>query len=52
MHRFKNFRCSAHNKFFEFNLYKKDPVNKHHWRADVARPAIDIDVAGSSSGVA
>jgi hypothetical protein len=32
---YKNFRCSEHNKFFEFNLYKKDPINKHHWRANI-----------------
>lgn len=42
--RFKNFKCAAHNKFFEVNLYEKDPVNRHHWRADVARPAGEIDL--------
>ncbi|KAG8980730.1 hypothetical protein FRB94_005899 [Tulasnella sp. JGI-2019a] len=41
---FKNFKCTVHNRFFELNLYKKDPVNKHHWRADVARPAGEIDI--------
>lgn len=30
--------------FFELNVYKKDPVNKHHWRANVARPASEIDL--------
>ena len=44
MHRFKNFKCDSHNKFFEVNVYKKDPVNTHHWRANVARPAGDIDL--------
>jgi hypothetical protein len=41
--RFKNFRCST-NRFFEVNVYQKDPVNAHHWRADVARPAAGIDL--------
>lgn len=30
--------------FFELNVYKKDPVNKHHWRANIARPASEIDL--------
>ncbi|KAL9616187.1 MAG: hypothetical protein Q9160_008918 [Pyrenula sp. 1 TL-2023] len=41
---YKNFKCTAHNKFFEVNIYQKDPVNKHHWRANVARPASEIDL--------
>ncbi|KAF2132982.1 hypothetical protein P153DRAFT_393922 [Dothidotthia symphoricarpi CBS 119687] len=41
---YKNFKCAAHNKFFELNVYQKDPVNKHHWRADIARPAAEIDL--------
>ncbi|KAF2681904.1 hypothetical protein K458DRAFT_406114 [Lentithecium fluviatile CBS 122367] len=41
---FKNFKCSAHNKFFEVNVYQKDPVNTHHWRTDAARPASHIDL--------
>ncbi|KAE8159320.1 hypothetical protein BDV40DRAFT_291048 [Aspergillus tamarii] len=41
---YKNFRCTLHNKFFEFNLYRKDPVNTHHWRANVARPSNEIDL--------
>ncbi|KAK3705619.1 hypothetical protein LTR37_013227 [Vermiconidia calcicola] len=41
---FKNWKCADHNKFFEINLYKKDPVNKHHWRADIDRPASSIDL--------
>jgi hypothetical protein len=44
MLRHKNFRCFVHNKFFEVNLYQKDPVNKHHWRATIARPAKEIDI--------
>ena len=35
---YKNFRCSDHDRFFELNLYQKDPVNKHHWRLNIARP--------------
>jgi hypothetical protein len=34
-----------HNKFFELNLYEKDPINKHHWRVNIARPSDDIDLA-------
>lgn len=41
---YKNFKCKLHNKFFEVNLYQKDPLNHHHWRADIARPARDIDL--------
>lgn len=41
---YKNFRCSNHDRFFELNLYQKDPVNKHHWRLDVARPSKEIDL--------
>ena len=33
--RYKNFKCDAHNKFFEVNLYQKNPINKHHWRANI-----------------
>lgn len=42
--RYKNYKCNAHDKFFEVNLYQKDPVNMHHWRANLARPATDIDL--------
>ncbi|KAI9859167.1 MAG: hypothetical protein M1813_007125 [Trichoglossum hirsutum] len=45
---YKNFRCALHDKFFELNLYQKDPVNRHHWRANIARPAADIDLDTSS----
>ncbi|KAL5352303.1 hypothetical protein ACLOAV_002250 [Pseudogymnoascus australis] len=41
---YKNFKCDSHNKFFEFNIYQKNPVNKHHWRANIARPAAEIDI--------
>jgi len=41
---YKNFRCSDHNRFFELNLYQKDPVNKHHWRLNIARPSREIDL--------
>lgn len=33
------------NRFFEVNLYQKDPVNRHHWRANIARPAAEIDLS-------
>jgi hypothetical protein len=48
--RYKNFKCTLHNKFFELNLYQKDPVNRHHWRANIAKPAADIDLDASSGG--
>jgi hypothetical protein len=48
--RYKNFKCTAHNKFFELNLYQKDPVNKHHWRANIARPSADIDLDTNKGG--
>eukprot|EP00741_Cyanophora_paradoxa_P001198 tig00000459_g1156.t1 len=41
---FKNFKCAPCDFFYELNLYERDPVNKHHLRADVARPASDIDL--------
>ncbi|KAJ5661195.1 uncharacterized protein N7484_000567 [Penicillium longicatenatum] len=41
---YKNFKCTTHDKFFEINLYQKDPVNRHHWRLNIARPASDIDL--------
>jgi hypothetical protein len=47
--RYKNFRCASHNKFFELNLYEKDPVNTHHWRANIARPATEIDLLPTSA---
>ncbi|KAK8914878.1 hypothetical protein VCV18_011199 [Metarhizium anisopliae] len=43
--RYKNYKCEVHDKFYEVNIYQKDPVNKHHWRATLARPARDIDLA-------
>ncbi|KAJ2995490.1 hypothetical protein NUW58_g1252 [Xylaria curta] len=42
---FKNFKCARHNKFFELNLYQENPSNNHHWRANLERPARDIDLA-------
>jgi hypothetical protein len=42
--RYKNFKCDIHDKFFEVNLYQKDPINRHHWRATLARPSDDIDL--------
>ncbi|PVH81612.1 hypothetical protein DL98DRAFT_354525, partial [Cadophora sp. DSE1049] len=41
---YKNFKCGIHNLFFEVNIYQKNPVNLHHWRANVARPASSIDL--------
>jgi hypothetical protein len=48
--RYKNFKCTAHNKFFELNLYQKDPVNRHHWRANIARPSTEIDLGANKGG--
>ena len=42
--RYKNFKCEQHNRFFEVNLYQKNPLNTHHWRANLARPSRDIDL--------
>ncbi|KAL8706817.1 MAG: hypothetical protein Q9201_000188 [Fulgogasparrea decipioides] len=42
---YKNFRCGKHNRFFEINLYQKNPTNAHHWRINLARPSKDIDLA-------
>ncbi|KAI4957781.1 hypothetical protein J4E86_004920 [Alternaria arbusti] len=41
---FKNFKCAAHNKFFEVNVYQKNPVNAHIWRTNIARPAAQTDL--------
>ncbi|KAF2635340.1 hypothetical protein P280DRAFT_536420 [Massarina eburnea CBS 473.64] len=41
---YKNYKCATHNRFFEMNVYEKDPINSHHWRANVARPASQIDL--------
>ncbi|KAH6884900.1 hypothetical protein B0T10DRAFT_564325 [Thelonectria olida] len=41
---YKNYKCDVHDRFFEVNIYQKDPVNKHHWRANLARPATSIDL--------
>ncbi|KAF2831753.1 hypothetical protein CC86DRAFT_282155 [Ophiobolus disseminans] len=41
---FKNYECATHNRFFEVNVYEKNPVNAHHWRANIARPATQIDL--------
>ncbi|KAK8055651.1 hypothetical protein PG993_000878 [Apiospora rasikravindrae] len=41
---YKNYKCDTHDRFFEVNIYQKDPVNKHHWRANLARPASSIDL--------
>ncbi|KAF4535198.1 MFS multidrug transporter [Lasiodiplodia theobromae] len=41
---YKNFKCSTHNKFFEVNVYEKDPFNAHHWRQNIARPGSEIDL--------
>lgn len=41
---YKNYRCTDHDRFFEMNLYQKDPVNLHHWRINAARPAKEIDL--------
>ncbi|KAM0260043.1 hypothetical protein ACHAQJ_002967 [Trichoderma viride] len=48
---YKNFKCGVHNRFFEVNLYQKNPTNAHHWRADLARPSKDIDLLFKERGV-
>jgi hypothetical protein len=48
--RYKNFKCTAHIGFFALNLYQKDPVNKHHRRANIARPSADIDLDTNKGG--
>ncbi|KAI2623126.1 hypothetical protein GGR54DRAFT_638370 [Hypoxylon sp. NC1633] len=42
---YKNFKCAKHDKFFEVNMYQKNAINTHHWRANIARPSRDIDLA-------
>lgn len=42
--RYKNWKCNEHNKFFEVNVYQKNPTNLHHWRVNIARPANEIDL--------
>lgn len=44
LYSFENYECGMHNKFFEVHVYQRDPINTHHWRADVARPASEIDL--------
>ncbi|KAJ7203872.1 hypothetical protein GGX14DRAFT_648114 [Mycena pura] len=41
---YKNFRSATENRFFEMNLYLRDTTTRHHWRADIARPAAEIDI--------
>ncbi|RDI86363.1 hypothetical protein Vi05172_g3445 [Venturia inaequalis] len=41
---YKNFKCAAHNRFFEVNVYEKNAVNAHHWRHNIARPGGEIDL--------
>ncbi|KAH7213299.1 uncharacterized protein BKA55DRAFT_599777 [Fusarium redolens] len=41
---YKNYKCRGHNNFLEVNIYQKDPVNKHHWGADIAWPAGSTDL--------
>ncbi|KAI1865505.1 hypothetical protein JX265_006348 [Neoarthrinium moseri] len=43
---YKNYRCDEHNKFFEINIYEKNPINKHHWRVNLARPGSSINIWG------
>ncbi|KAJ0413408.1 hypothetical protein BJY00DRAFT_322038 [Aspergillus carlsbadensis] len=40
---------TQHNLFFDVNIYQEDPVNKHHWRATIARPATNIDLQQCSN---
>ncbi|KAH8168998.1 MFS multidrug transporter [Sarocladium implicatum] len=41
---YKNWKCTEHDKFFETNVYQKNPVNQHHWRHNIARPGSEIDL--------
>ncbi|KIH86489.1 hypothetical protein SPBR_08737 [Sporothrix brasiliensis 5110] len=41
---YKNYKYDSHKKYFEINVYQKDPTNRHHWRVNVARPAVNIDL--------
>ncbi|CAH0027374.1 unnamed protein product [Clonostachys rhizophaga] len=41
---YKNWKCEQHKKFFETNIYQKNPNNKHHWRLNIARPSNEIDL--------
>ncbi|KAI5459669.1 hypothetical protein BGZ63DRAFT_465138 [Mariannaea sp. PMI_226] len=47
---YKNFRCAKHNRFFEVNIYQKDAINTHHWRATLSRPSRDIDLSFREKG--
>ncbi|EXK76804.1 hypothetical protein FOQG_18468, partial [Fusarium oxysporum f. sp. raphani 54005] len=44
VNKYKIYKCQGHNKFFGVNIYQKDPINKHHWRVHIARPADSIDL--------
>lgn len=33
-------------------MYQKDPVNRHHWRATISRPAEEIDISAKPKGAA
>lgn len=48
--RYKNFNCTLHNRFIELNIYQKDTINKHHWRANIAHFATEIDLQTSNEG--
>ena len=43
-HSYKNYKCDTHDRFLEVNICQKDPVNKHPWRVNLARPASSIDL--------
>merc|ERR1739848_234868 len=47
---YKNFRCATHNRFFDVNLYQKNAINTHHWRATLSRPSRDIDLPFRQKG--
>ncbi|KAK0099720.1 hypothetical protein ONS95_013387 [Cadophora gregata] len=49
LNKYKNFKCTIHDMFFEGNVYQKNPLNLHHWRANVARPAWNIDLPTNSA---
>ncbi|KAG9233472.1 hypothetical protein BJ875DRAFT_485111 [Amylocarpus encephaloides] len=41
-------RREPHNLLFKVNIYKKYPFNEHHWRANIAPPAGDIDLPSTT----
>ncbi|KAH8654899.1 hypothetical protein BGZ61DRAFT_372921 [Ilyonectria robusta] len=47
---YMNFKCEVHNKFYEVNLYQKNPTNAHHRLVNLAQPSKEIDLAFRQRG--